>query len=82
MQYFKQANLNRKRICEESDDDDGGDVTTTWADDDDGFYHRYTHRTREETPPSESEVPWIFSFGGTTGAESQRRWLMKWVWCS
>lgn len=77
LESLQQAILKRKRICEESVGDDKATALAMWA----GFYHRYTHRTRDETPPSES-VPWSFSFGGTTGAESHRRWLMKWLWCS
>uniref|UniRef100_A0A182QDN1 Uncharacterized protein n=1 Tax=Anopheles farauti TaxID=69004 RepID=A0A182QDN1_9DIPT len=38
------------------------------------FYLCYTHSTRDTVSVSPA---WIFSFGGTTGAESQRRWLMN-----
>lgn len=77
---LQQAKLIRKRKCEESNVGDDK-ATAPWRA---GFFHRYTHRTREDTLPSES-VPlcwWILSFGGMTGAESHRRWLMKWLWCS
>lgn len=77
---LQQAKLRSKRICEDIEGGDGT-ATTVHAALAAEFYHRYTHRTRDETPPSES-VPWIFNFGGTTGAESHRRWLIKWLWCS
>lgn len=48
---LQQAKLIKKRICEERNVGNDDKATASWRV---GRFHRYTHRTREDTPPSES----------------------------